>query len=203
MYGGASGKGWLGIVAFLVGCGLLIGLALNKSDLVNPITSWSESQRYQIETQRIAEQDAADIEQYKVLLEARTQAEILRLNEEIAQQERLHRAEIQRLDEEMQQTQKLHEEEIRQTQRIAAVKLNLLNTAGIIGASSIGVSLIILSLGITRHLWQNPSPSPRLVQASLRPRQQQPLFPIWRTASHQHNVQRGNGGGSHKILQTP
>ncbi len=203
MYGGASGKGWLGIVAFLVGCGLLIGLALTRSDLVNPITSLSESQRYRVETQRIAEQDAVDIEQYKILLAAQTQAEVLRLNEETAQQERLHRAEIQRLNEAMQQTQRMHEEEIRQAQEMAAVKINLLNIVGIIVASSIGISSIVLSLGITRRLWRNPSPSPRLVQASLRPRQQQPLSPIWRTVSHQHNDQKGNGGGSYKILQTP
>lgn len=203
MYGGASGKGWLGIVAFLVGCGLLIGLALTKSDLVNPITSWSESQRYRVETQRLAEQDAVDIEQYKILLEAQTQAEVLRLNEEIEQQERLHLAEIQRLNEAMQQTQRMHEEEIRQAQEMAAAKLNLLNIAVIIVASSIGASSVILSLGVTRRLWRNPPPSPQLIQASLRPRQQQPLSPIWRTVSRQHNVQKGNGGGSRKILQTP
>jgi len=201
MYGGASGKGWLGIAVFLVGCGLFIGLALIRSDLINPISSWAESQRYQAETQRIAEQNAVDVEQYELMREAQTQAEIQRLNRELAQQEQLFQAELQRLNEEVQQQKRLHEEEIRQAQRMAALQRSLINTAGIIFTASIGISLIILSVGVTRRLWRNPPPSPRLVPANLRP--QQPLPQTWQTVSRQHNVQKGDGEGSHKSLRTP
>ncbi len=202
MYGGTSGQGWLGIVTFLVICGLIIGLALVGSDLINPLSSWAESQRYRVETQRITEQNAVDAEQYKVLREAQTQAEILQLREELVQQEQLHQAEVQQLKEELQQTQRMHEEEIRQAQEMAALKLRLTNIVTIVITSSVGLSLVILSLGVTRRLWRNPPSSPRLVQASLR-RQQQSLSQIWRTLSQQYDVQPGNGGGSHKSSQTP
>lgn len=206
MYGGVSGQNWLGPMMVLIICGLVVGLALVSSDLINPITNWAEAQRYQSETQRIDEQNAVDIKQYESLREAQTQAEIQRLNEEIAQQAQLHQAELQRLSEEMQQQKRMNEEEIRQAQEMAALKLRLANTAAIVVASGVGLSLIILSLGITRRLWRNPTPSPRLVQASLRPlrpKQQQPLSQTWRTVSHQHSVQKGNGGGSHNRVPTP
>jgi len=203
MYGGVSGQNWLGPMMVLVICGLVVGLALVGSDLINPISNWAEAQRYQSETRRIDEQNAVDANQYAVLREAQTQAEIQRLNEEIAQQDQLHQAELQRLNEEMEQQKRMNEEEIRQAQEMAALKLKLANIATIIIALSIGVSLIILSLGITRRLWRKPTPSPRLVQASLRPQQQQPLSQTWRTVSHQHSVQKGNGGGSHNRVPTP
>jgi hypothetical protein len=186
----------------LVICGLVIGLALVGSDLINPISRWAESQRYQAETQRIAEQNAVDIKQYELMREAQTQVEIQRLNSELAQQEQMHQAELQKLNEEAQQQKRLHEEEIRQAQEMAALQRSLINAAGIILTASIGMSLIVLSVGVTRRLWRNPPPSPRLVQASLHPKQQ-PLSQTWRAVSHQHNVQKGNGGGSHKSLQTP
>jgi TolA-binding protein len=201
MYGGTSGQGWLGLAVFLVICGLVIGLALIGSDLINPISSWAESERYHAETQRIIEQDSVDLEQYKKQREAETQAEIQRLNGDLAQQARLYEVEIQRLNEEMLQKQQMHEEETRQAREMAALKLSLLNTAEIIIAVSIGISLIILSLGVIRRPRRNPPHPPRLVQANLRP--QQPLFQTWQTASHQHKVHTGNGGKSHKSLQTP
>jgi TolA-binding protein len=203
MYGGVSGQNWLGPMMLLVICGLVVGLALVGSDLINPISSWAETQRYQSETQRIDEQNAVDVTQYEVLREAQTQAEIRRLNEEIAQQEQLYQAELQRLSEERQQQKRMNEEEIRQAQKMAALKLKLVNIATIIVASSVGVSLIILSFGVTRRLWRKPTPSPRLVQASLRPQQQQPLSQTWRTVSHQHSVQKDNDGGSHNKVPTP
>lgn len=200
MYGGTSGQGWLGVAAFLVICGLIIGLALVGSDLINPISSWAESQRYQAETRQIVEREAVDIEQYKRLREAETQAEILRLNGELVQQEQLHQAEIQRLNAEMQQTQRMYEEEIRQAQEMAALKLRLVNIAVIIVVSGIGVSLIVLSLGVTKRLWRSPQPSSQWVQANLR--LQPPLLKTWQTVSREYEMQRDNGGGAHKSLQT-
>lgn len=200
MYGGVSGQNWFRPMMLLVFCGLIIGLALVGSDLINPISSWTKSQRDQVETRRIAKQDAVDIEQHKVLAEAQTQAEIDRLNEEAIQRERIHQLEIQRLNEEAQRADQIYQEERRQAQEMAVLMLSLVNTAGMIITVSLGVSLIILSVGVTRRLWRNPPPSPRLVPANLHP--QQPLPQTWQTASRQHNVQKGNGEGSHKSLQT-
>jgi len=201
MYGGTSGQGWLGLAVFLVVCGLIIGLALVGSDLINPITRWAESRRYQTETQRITEESAVDIEQYKILQEAQTQIEIRRLNEQIAQQERLYQAEIQRLNAEILQTQQRHEEELRQAREMAALKLNLLNTGGLILAGSVGISLIILSLGAVKRPRGNPPHPPRLVQANLHPHL--PSSQTSQTVAHPHHVHTGNGGKSHKSNQMP
>lgn len=190
MYGGTSNQGWLGLAVFLVICGLVIGLALIGSDLVNPISSWAESQRYQAETQQLAEREAVDIEQHKQLREAETQAEILRLNGELAQQEQRHQAELQRLSEEMQYEKQIHQEEIRQAQEITALKLRLINAGGYIFVSSIGVSLVILSFGASRRLWRNPPPASRWVPANLRP--QQPLQDNWRTATREQDPKEGS-----------
>ncbi|MGC9394261.1 MAG: hypothetical protein ACP5J4_05350 [Anaerolineae bacterium] len=197
MYGGTSGQGWLGIAVFLVICGLVIGLALVKSDLINPISSWVESQRYQAETQQLIEQNTIQTEQQSRLLEVQTQAEIDRLKEDAIQQERIHQLEIQRLNEEAQRANQIHQEEMRQAREMAALKLNLLNTGGIILAVSIGISLIILSLGAIKRPQGNPPHPSQLVQANLRPYQPSSQTP--QTAFHPHSIHTGNGGS----LQTP
>jgi TolA-binding protein len=181
----------------LIICGLVVGLALVGSDLINPISNWAEAQRYQSETQRIDEQNTVDVKQYEALREAETQAEIRRLNEQIVHQEQLHQAEMQQLNEEMLHKQQMHEEELRQAREMAALKLRLLNTAGIILAVSIGISLIILSLGAIKRLWENPPHPSRLVQANLRPYQPSSQTP--QTTFHPHSIHTGNGGS----LQTP
>lgn len=200
MYGGTSGQSWLGPMMVLIICGLVVGLALVGSDLINPISNWAEVQRYQSETQRIDEQNTVDVKQYEALREAETQAEIRRLNEEIVHQEQLHQAEMQQLNEEMLQKQQMHKEELRQAREMAGLKLSLLNTAGIVLAVSIGISLIILSLGAIKRPQGNPPHHPRLVQANLRPYRPSSQTP---QTAHPYSVHTGNGGKLHKSLQTP
>lgn len=79
---------------------------------------------------------------------------------------------------------------------MAALKQNLLHTAGIIIAVSVGISLIIVSLGAIKRPSGSPPHPPRLVQANLRPHQ--PLSQTPQTVSHQLKVHSGNGGGAHK-----
>lgn len=194
MYGGTSGQGWLGLAIFLVICGLIIGLALVGSDLINPISSLAESKRYQAETQRLVEHNNLQTKQESELLEAQTRAEIERLEAEAAHRVQLYELETQRLEAELQRANQVHQEEIRQGREMAALKRSLLNTAGIIMTVSIGVSLIILSVGVTRRLWRNPPPPPRLVQATLHPNP--PLSKTWKTLSRQLAAHSGNGGRS-------
>jgi len=181
MYGGTSGQGWLGLTIFLVICGLVIGLALVGSDLINPISSLAESKRYQAETQRLIEQNNLQVKQESERLEAQTRAEIERLEAEAAHRAQMYELETQRLKAELQRANQVHQEEMRQAQEMAALKWSLINTAGIIMTVSIGMSFIILSVGVTRRLWRNPPPSPRLVPANLRP--QQPLPQTRQTVS--------------------
>lgn len=167
MYGGASGQGWLGVVVFLVICGLVIGLALSKSDLANPITSLAESDRYRTETRQLAEKDAVDATEYQKLSEAQTQAEIRRLNEELVQQERVHQAEIQRFNAERQQQAQLHQEEMRQAQAWAALKMRLVEISVIVLAASLGLSFVVVSVGVSKRLGHHPPCPPQWTQASL------------------------------------
>ena len=201
MYGGVSGQNWFRPMMLLVICGLAIGLALVGSDLINPISNWAAAQRYQSETQRIDEQNAVDIKQYELVREAQTQTEIRRLNEQIVQQGQLHQAEMQRLNEERLQKQQIHEEELRQAREMAELKLSLLNTAGIILAVSIGISLIILSLGAIKRPPRNPPHPPRLLQAELRPYRPSSQTP--QTVSLPHSMHTGNGGKPHTRLHKP
>lgn len=174
MYGGASGQGWLGLAAFLVVCGLVIGLALISSDLVNPITSWAESQRYQVETQQLNERDAIDTAQYKAISEAQTQAEILKLREEVAHQEQVHQAELQRLYAEQVQQEQLQQEQARQAKAWAALKLRLVEMSTIILLSGFAISLVVLSIGYSRQLGRARPDRPPWIQASLRLHPQTP-----------------------------
>lgn len=201
MYGGTSGQGWLGLAIFLVICGLVIGLALVRSDLINPISSLAESKRYQAETQQLIEQNNMQAKQESELLEAQTKVEIERLEAEAAHRMQLYELETQRLKEELQRAGQVHQEEMRQAQEMAALKRSLINTAGIIITVSIGVSLIILSVGVTRRLWRNPPPSPRLVQANLHP--YPPLSKTWKTLSREQAAHSGNGGRLQHNLQRP
>lgn len=168
MYGGTSGQGLLGLAVFLVVCGVIIGLALIGSDLVNPITSLGELQQHQAETQQLAAQEAVDIEAHKKLSEAQTQVEIQRLNEELAQQERVHQMEVQRLRAEMQQAERLHQEELRQAQTWAALKMRLVEIGGLILVSGFAISLVVFSFGFSRRLGHLQPCSPQWTQASLR-----------------------------------
>lgn len=139
------GKGLLGITAFLVACGLALGLTLGNVDLANPITSSSESRRAEVETQRLAQQNDIDLQQYKVLQEAHTQAEMARLEEETRHLQQIHEQETQHL-------QQVREQEIRQIQEQAALKSQLLQLAGYTVIVILGLSFLAIGAGLSVYI---------------------------------------------------
>ncbi|MCD6345656.1 MAG: hypothetical protein J7M17_08675 [Anaerolineae bacterium] len=139
------GKGLLGITAFLVACGLALGLTLGNVDLTNPITSLSESRRAEVETQRVAQQNDIDLQQYAVLQAAHTQAEMARLEEETRHLQQIHEQEIRHL-------QRVREQEIRQIQEQAALKSQLLQMAGYAVIAVLGLSLLAIVAGFSVYI---------------------------------------------------
>ncbi len=148
----SASKALAGIIVLLVGIGLLLGLALTDSDLVNPIKSVAEFQRDQTETQRIAQENEITLQQYKVLQEARTQAEVERLEEEIRYQRQLHEQELRRLEEETQHQRRMHEQALRDAQKRAALERQLLQLGGYVAIAVLGLALLSLSIGFSVHL---------------------------------------------------
>ena len=146
------GKGLLGIIAFLVACGLALGLTLGDADLANPITSSAESRRAEVETQRLAQQNDIDLQQYKVLQEAHTQAETARLEEETRHLQQIHEQELQHL-------QQIHEQELRQIQEQAALKSQLLQLAGYAVIVVLGLSLLAIVTGFSVYIVKQISAS--------------------------------------------
>ena len=146
------GKGLLGIIAFLVACGLALGLTLGDADLANPITSSAESRRAEVETQRLAQQNDIDLQQYKVLQEAHTQAETARLEEETRHLQQIHEQELQHL-------QQIHEQELRQIQEQATLKSQLLQLAGYAVIAVLGLSLLAIVTGFSVYIVKQISAS--------------------------------------------
>jgi len=101
--------------------------------LTHFITKSAEAERYRVETEKIAKQNAVDSEQYRILHEAQTQAEVQRMEEEIVQAKRLN------------------EEKLRQAQAWATLKLRLVSIAGYILIPSVGLSMIVLSVKWDKH----------------------------------------------------
>jgi len=136
-----------GIILILVGIGLVLGLALIGSDLVKPITSVAEYQKAQVETQRAAQQNEIDLRQYQDRQDARTQAEIAKLQEEVQHLQKLHEEELQRAREETQHLQQIHQQELRQAEGRAALELQLFRVAFHTFLAVMGFSLLSLSIG--------------------------------------------------------
>ncbi len=139
------GKGLLGITAFLVACGLALGLTLGNVDLANPITSLSEARRAEVETQRLAQQNDIDLQQYAVLQAAHTQAEMARLEEETRHLQQIHEQELRHL-------QQVREQEIRQIQEQAALKSQLLQLAGYTVIVVLGLSFLAIVAGLSAYI---------------------------------------------------
>jgi hypothetical protein len=155
-----------GVILILVGIGLALGLALIGSDLVNPIKSVAEYQQGQVERERIAQQNEIDLHQYEVLQEARTQAEVAKLQADIRHLQQAHEEELQQREAETQHLQQVHEEELRQreaetqhlqqlheqelhhTRERAALELHLLRSAGHATIAVVAPSLLALSIAL-------------------------------------------------------
>jgi flagellar motility protein MotE (MotC chaperone) len=157
MYYTANQSPYKGIILTLVGIGLVLGLALIGSDLINPITSVAEFQRAQVETRRAAQQNEIDLRQYATLQEARTQAEMTKLQEENRYLQQTHDEELRRSEEERQYLQAVHEQALQNGQAQTALGLQLLRDAGYIAIPVVALSLLALSIGLSvrmakRHL---------------------------------------------------
>jgi len=135
------GKGLLGITAFLVACGLALGLTLGNVDLANPITSSFESRRAEVETQRVAQQNDIDLQQYEVLQAAHIQAEVARLEEETRH------------------LQQVREQEIRQIQEQTALKSQLLQLIGYAVIAVLGLSFLAIDIGLSVYTTKRISAS--------------------------------------------
>ena len=142
-------SGTKGIILTLIGIGLVLGLALIKSDLANPIKAVADFRRAEVETNRVAQQDEVDLRQYEALQEARTQAEIEELREELQHLQQTHEEELRRSEEDTQYLQRVHEQELQHTQELAALKVRLFRLLGYTGIAVIGVALLSLSVGFS------------------------------------------------------
>jgi uncharacterized membrane protein YccC len=140
----SASKALVGIIVILVGIGLLLGLGLVDSDLVNPISSISDYQRAGVETQRAAQQNEIDLRQYEAVQEARTQAEIQKLEEEVQYLQQLH-------EQELENSQRAHEQKMRQNQEWIALEQQLLRLAGRAAIVVFGLYLLSLSIGFSVH----------------------------------------------------
>lgn len=122
-----------GIVLALVIIGLVLGLALGSSELVNPFSSLSEYQRAQVETQQVTRQNEA-------LQDARAQAEAQKLQDEIQYLQQAHEQELERL-------QLAYEQERQQDQEQAALEQQLFQLAGQTFVVVLGLCLLSFSVG--------------------------------------------------------
>jgi len=139
-------SGTIGAILILLGSGLALGLALTKSDLANPIKGVADFRRAEVETERVARQNEIDLRQYGVLQEARTQAEIEKLQEEIRYLEQTHEAELQRREDEAFYQRQAHEQELRYSQARESLEMHLLGCS--VYASIVALVFVLVSLGI-------------------------------------------------------
>jgi hypothetical protein len=147
------------VILTLIGLGLVLGLVLIGSELVNPLDSLSKFQDAQVERQRIQQQGEIDLRQYEALQEANTQAEIARKQEEVRHQRQLHEEEaqhqkeiheqeLQQSEEETRYRQQLHNQELQSAQARAALGLQLLRDVGYGGIVVGALVLFVLSIGL-------------------------------------------------------
>lgn len=130
------GKGLLGIVVFLVCCGLLLGWTSADTDLLNHQTREAEAEQMQVETERQREINSIDVEQYRVLKEAETQAQIIERTAAHDHQEALRRLEFER------------------EQRRAIAFENLMEIIIRVGVPTLCLSLLIVVFAVSQRFFQ-------------------------------------------------
>lgn len=164
MYDKSSNQapGTKGVILTLVGVGLALGLALIKSDLVNPIRAVADFRRAKVETEREAQQNEIDLRQYEALQAARTQAEIERLREEIQYLKQTHEQDLRQMEEETRYLQLAHEQNLRYAQEQAALRMQLLRLLGYTGITALGLALISLSVGFSVYIARRHPPSTKV-----------------------------------------
>jgi hypothetical protein len=149
-----------GIILTLFAIGLVVGLALTGSDLINPIRSIANYQRDQVETQRLAEQNRIDLQHYAAQVAAQTQAELQRLTDEGAYRRQAYRQTLE-------QARLAAEQERQAAQEREALKLHLLRLAGYTAILVTALSLLALSIGAAVRI------------AKTRPAPARPTADVW------------------------
>jgi len=141
-----------GVILVLVCIGLVLGLALIRCDLVNPVTSVAEFRRAEVETEQLAQQNEIDLRQYEALQEASTQAEIEKLQEETLYLKQTHEEDLRRMMEETRYVQQAHRQELQRAQERAVLALQQLRLLGYTIIAALGFALVSLSVGLSVYI---------------------------------------------------
>ncbi len=123
------------IILMLLVFGMLCGLLFAATDLANPMTNGAEARRDNIETDYLAQKNGIDLEQYRILKEAETQAE------------------LKRLDDEAQHRQQLYAQELQFSRVWSGLKLELLRFSGYV----LCLSLLAISIGVGVRIARQPN----------------------------------------------
>lgn len=146
LYGGGNHwSGLIGVIFVLVAIGLILGLVLTGSELANPLEGLSQYERNRVENRHLAQQNEIDLQQYAILKEAETQAQLQRIAEELNHLQLAHQ-------QERDLARRAREQELRIAQEREALKLQLLRVAGFAAIVVAGLSLLTLSAGAAVRL---------------------------------------------------
>lgn len=156
MYGGGNyWSGLVGVIFVLVAIGLILGLVLTGSELVNPFEGLSQYEQNRVENRRLAQQSEIDLQQYAILKEAETQAQLQRIAAEIDHLQLTYQ-------QERDLARQAREQELRIAQEREALKLQLLRVAGFTAIAVAGLCLLTLSAGAAVRLARvRPAPARR------------------------------------------
>ena len=152
------------VILVLVGIGLILGLALIRSDLVNPFTGMSEYERAHVETRRIAQQYDIDMEGYEAEASSHRQQvhamELRQVTDEIRHQQEMNALRIKMLEDQYNHQQQLQEKELQRIQAIADFEKVVLEIAGIVLPWAVGLAVIFLSIALSLRIATTPVATP-------------------------------------------
>lgn len=178
---GDPAAGLRSIVLILVAIGLVLGLALIGSDLINPIRSISQYQRDQVETQRQSRQNEIDLEQYEVRAVAEAQAMIQRLSDETAYRWQSYQQELEQA--------RLAAEQARQAARERdALRLHLLRIAAYAAIAVAGLSLLALAIGWAVRIARTQPTSARSVADEWTPERRRQAVALARQREREYRA---------------
>ena len=152
------------VILVLVGIGLIMGLALISSELVNPLSGLSRYERARVETQRKAQQYDIDMKGYEAAASSHRQQahamELQGLAEENRHREEMNALRKQMLEDQYNHQQQLQEKELQRIQAIADFEKVVLEIAGIVLPWAVGLAVIFLSVGLSFRIASTPVATP-------------------------------------------
>ena len=153
------------VILVLVGIGLIMGLALISSELVNPFTGMSRYERAHVETRRIAQQYDIDMKGYEAEASSHRQQvhamELQGLAEENRHRKEMDALRMQMLEDQYNHQQQLQEKELQRIQARADFEKVLLENAGMVLPWAVGLAAIILSIALSVRVANTPVVAPR------------------------------------------